>query len=106
MYLFEYIVLNVEADPEELICGLEAWLALVAVGVIPDLVALLLHFVGGINDVGRWHNLPGGDDVGHQLEDADHHRMWPHLFSNLIEQYVHGDSLNPAFFLMIKALPF
>jgi hypothetical protein len=30
--------------------------------------------------------------------------MWPHLFSNLIEQYVHGDSLSPGFFLMIEAL--
>jgi hypothetical protein len=28
--------------------------------------------------------------------------MWPHFLSNLIEQYIHGDSL--GFFLMIKAL--
>jgi hypothetical protein len=93
-YLGEYVVLKVEADPEELIGSLEAWLALVAVGVVPDLITLLLHSVGSVDDVGRWHDPPGGDDVGHYLEDADHDRMRLYLFSNLIE---HGDSISPDF---------
>jgi len=85
------VCLHVQADLEQLEGGLESRLVLVAVGVAPDLVPLVLHPVGGVDDIGGGHDLPGGDDGGHGPEDVDHHRVRPHVVGDLAHgRYEHG----------------
>ena len=83
--------LDVQADLEQLEGGLESRLVLVAVGVAPDLVPLLLHPVGGVDDVGGGHDLPGGDDGGDGPQDVDDHRVRPHVVGDLAHgRHQHG----------------
>jgi hypothetical protein len=75
--------LEVKADLEKFIRGLEARLALVAVRVAADLVSLFLSLVCGVDDVVRGHDFPGGNDARHGPQYVNHHRVRFHAICNL-----------------------